>query len=645
VPEQMALGSGDPSWIGEYRLISRLGEGGQGVVYLAEAPSGARVVVKLLRTEGLRDAAARARLAREVSAARTVARFCTAQVIEARVDGEWPFIVSEYVEGPTLAEQVTGSGPLSGSPLDRLAIGTATALAAIHQARIVHRDFKPGNVVLGPDGARVIDFGIAHDLAGDVTATAPMLGTPAYTAPEQITSGAVGPPADMFAWASTMAFAATGHSPFAAGTPVAQMHQVVHGQPDLSGVPQPLGTVLYRCLAKDPALRPTAEQVLLQLLGGAREDASAVAFPGARVDQEPADAWPTAGAATATAASAGAPTAGAASGWAAAAPAAQAPPSQPLPLKPWSAAAGGVTAVLSVPPTGRAGGGVPGPHDNRLPFDDRAFDDRPFGDRPFSDRPFDDDRVFDDRGFDDGGFDDRRPFDDRMHQEPDPRQQWRPQVWQPSAPDRDWDRDEPPRRGRRLGPLSRLVTAVLLLVVLAAGIRWGGALRAIVTGQAGATTAATAPAKAVPAGAGHGGTAGTASMTGMGGPAASGMATGAMGGTPNVPAGFAGTWSGRIAQPPGSGNTFPVTLTLNVGASRGTLNLPTLGCAARLTVAGPVTADQQLPLTEQTTSDPRGKCAGSAQITLTPGGQGTMGFFWQDAANSGNTASATLTRN
>ncbi|HEY6797156.1 MAG TPA: serine/threonine-protein kinase, partial [Kineosporiaceae bacterium] len=274
MPEQMALGSADPSWMGEYRLIGRLGEGGQGVVYLATAPSGARVVVKLLRMEGLADPAARSRLAREVNAARTVARFCTAQVIEARLEGEQPFIVSEYVEGPTLAEHVRTRGPLSGSALDRLAIGTATALAAIHQARIVHRDFKPGNVILGPDGARVIDFGIAHDLVGDATATAPLLGTPAFTAPEQINASAVGPAADMFAWASTMAFAATGYSPFHGATPVAQLHQVLTVDPDLSGVPQPLGAVLARCLAKNPAHRPTAEQVLLHLLGGVRADAS-----------------------------------------------------------------------------------------------------------------------------------------------------------------------------------------------------------------------------------------------------------------------------------------------------------------------------------------------------------------------------------
>lgn len=274
MPLQTALGPADPSRIGDYLLICRLGEGGQGVVYLAAAPSGARVVLKLLRTGAAGGPGARALLVREVNAARAVARFCTAQVLDAQLDGERPYIVSEYVEGPTLEEHVRNVGPLEGSALDRLAIGTVTALAAIHQARIVHRDVKPGNVVLGPDGVRVIDFGVAYDQAGDVEATVPLLGTPAFVAPEQVTSGEVGPAADLFAWASTMVFAVTGHSPFEAGTAVAQLHRVVNGEPDLTGVPEPLCQILSRCFAKHPADRPTAEQVLLWLLRGMNHDAT-----------------------------------------------------------------------------------------------------------------------------------------------------------------------------------------------------------------------------------------------------------------------------------------------------------------------------------------------------------------------------------
>lgn len=148
------LRPGDPRTLGRYELVGRLGAGGQGAVYLGRSPAGDLVAVKLLRADLAEDTGARARFVREAMAARQVARFCAAQVLDADVAGDRPFIVSEYVEGPSLLRLVRERGPLSGAALDRLAIGTATALVAIHQAGIVHRDLKPANVLAAPDGPR-----------------------------------------------------------------------------------------------------------------------------------------------------------------------------------------------------------------------------------------------------------------------------------------------------------------------------------------------------------------------------------------------------------------------------------------------------------------------------------------------------------
>jgi len=182
------------------------------------------------------------------------------------VDGDRPYVVSEYVEGVSLEELVRTQGPRVPGALDRIAVGTVTALAAIHKAGIAHRDFKPSNVLLGPDGPRVIDFGIARAL--DIsTAPGMVIGTPAYMSPEQLSGRPVGTAADVFSWALTMAFAATGEPPFGEDNHTAVMYRIVNSRPRLDGVPQPLRTVLERCLAKEADERPTAAQVLDMLLG------------------------------------------------------------------------------------------------------------------------------------------------------------------------------------------------------------------------------------------------------------------------------------------------------------------------------------------------------------------------------------------
>ncbi|MDX6743013.1 serine/threonine-protein kinase [Actinocorallia sp. A-T 12471] len=262
-----ALVAGDPGEVGGYVLVGRLGEGGQGVVYLGRSPSGRQVAVKLLSAGFSGDEAARVRFVRELETARRVADFCTARVIAADVYGDRPYIVSEYVRGRSLHELIRADGVRAGADLHRLAIGTVTALAAIHRAGIVHRDFKPPNVIVGEDGPRVIDFGIARALDGMATMRSHTVGTPAYMAPEQVAGLPLGPATDMFAWASTLVFAATGAPPFGADSIPAVLHRVLHAEPDVSALPPELAGIVRACLAKDPELRPTAAQTLMRLLG------------------------------------------------------------------------------------------------------------------------------------------------------------------------------------------------------------------------------------------------------------------------------------------------------------------------------------------------------------------------------------------
>ncbi|MEV0595469.1 serine/threonine protein kinase [Nonomuraea cavernae] len=252
----------DPASLGAFRLAGRLGEGGQGVVYLAHGPDGEPVAVKLLSTG---DAETRARLARELAALESVASFCTARVLDASTDGPRPYVVSEFVDGPSLTDRVRERGPLRGGDLERLVVGTATALAAIHAAGVVHRDFKPANVLLGPDGPRVVDFGIAR-AEGAATLTSGLIGTPAYLAPEQIGGSPASAASDVFGWAATMVFAATGRSPFGADTVPAVLHRVLHAEPDLSSLPPRLRDLIAASLAKDPSRRPSARDLMLTLV-------------------------------------------------------------------------------------------------------------------------------------------------------------------------------------------------------------------------------------------------------------------------------------------------------------------------------------------------------------------------------------------
>ncbi|WP_199487060.1 serine/threonine-protein kinase [Actinomadura logoneensis] len=302
---------GDPERLGELRLVGRLGSGGQGVVYLGDGPDGP-VAVKLLHERLLGDPRARARFVRELSLLPRVAGFCTARFLGTGVHGDRPYLVSEYVPGPSLRELVAERGPRRGTDLDRLAVSSVTALAAIHRAGIVHRDVNPRNILLGPDGPRVIDFGVARALDGAPALMGPsavtgpsalltggLVGTPAYMAPEQFSGGPVGPAADLFCWAATLVFAASGEDPFGSGPTTAVIYRVMSRNPDLSALPPHLAGLAAACLAKDPASRPTAESVLLTLLGApagdvpeARSGRQAAAEPSSVPPGEPSSAPP-----------------------------------------------------------------------------------------------------------------------------------------------------------------------------------------------------------------------------------------------------------------------------------------------------------------------------------------------------------------
>ncbi|SDH05470.1 WD40 repeat domain-containing serine/threonine protein kinase [Nonomuraea jiangxiensis] len=268
----------DLGQIADYRITGFLGEGGQGAVYRGLSPSGGQVAIKVLHDRLSDDTEARRRFFRQVDLARRVAPFCTARVLDMGMHDERPYIVSEYVSGDSLERVVRRDGPRTGGGLERLAIATATALAAIHRAGVVHRDLKPGNVILGPEGPVVIDFGISRAL--DHTATmAGAVGTPGYMAPEQISGEQVGPAADVFSWAATMVFAATGRRAFAGESVPAVLHALLYDSPDLTGVPQSLLPLVTACLDKNPERRLSADDLVRTLTGDATAPVSPAPAP------------------------------------------------------------------------------------------------------------------------------------------------------------------------------------------------------------------------------------------------------------------------------------------------------------------------------------------------------------------------------
>lgn len=251
-----------PERLGRYVLGEKLGEGGMGVVYLGYDADKQPVAIKVLRQGVPGEATARRRLAREVDTMRLVRSPYVAEVLDADVSGEPPYIVTQYVAGRTLENIVASEGPLRKADLARLARGLAAALVAVHGASVVHRDLKPGNVMMVDGEPVVIDFGIAQASdATRLTMTGMFMGTPGYLAPEVIEGRGSGPEADVHSWGATMAYAATGRPPFGTGQFETIFYRIVHGQPDLDGVPDPLLPLVLQALSRDPARRPSATQL------------------------------------------------------------------------------------------------------------------------------------------------------------------------------------------------------------------------------------------------------------------------------------------------------------------------------------------------------------------------------------------------
>jgi serine/threonine protein kinase len=260
------LQSEDPRQVGRYQLLGRLGAGGMGEVFLGQSPGGRLVAVKLIRGELAADREFRVRFAREVAAARHVSGMFTAPVVDADLDAPRPWLVTAYVPGPSLAEAVDTQGPLPLSSVLTLAAGLAEGLEAIHAEGMVHRDLKPSNVLLASDGPRIIDFGISR--AADATALTRaniFVGSPGYMSPEQAMGEEVGPASDIFSLGAVLTFAAVGASPFGDGTVTTLLYRVAHDRPATEGLPAQLRPLVERCLAKDPRMRPTPDQLLGEL--------------------------------------------------------------------------------------------------------------------------------------------------------------------------------------------------------------------------------------------------------------------------------------------------------------------------------------------------------------------------------------------
>ncbi|MGW7169449.1 protein kinase domain-containing protein [Streptomyces sp. NPDC054884] len=266
------LRSSDPAHIAEHRLLGRLGAGGMGVVYLARTPGGALVALKVLLAEYAEEPGFKERFRREVEVARRVDSPWAVPLVDADADAEAPWLATAFVPGPSLGEAVSGYGPLSEAGVRLLGARLAEALGEVHRAGLVHRDLKPGNVLIAHDGPRLIDFGIARapeDTA--LTATGLVIGTPGYLSPEQATGPGgddIGSASDVFSLGCVLAFAATGRAPFGTGAVDALLYRAAHDPADLDGIPAALREVVEACLEKDPARRPDAAELVRRLTAG-----------------------------------------------------------------------------------------------------------------------------------------------------------------------------------------------------------------------------------------------------------------------------------------------------------------------------------------------------------------------------------------
>jgi predicted Ser/Thr protein kinase len=275
LPEQPFDADDPPPRIGRYEVLSPLGGGGMAAVYLARGDNGRQVAVKLIRPDLAANEGFRQRFEREATYARRPRQAYIAPVLDSGYHQGRPFLVTEYIEGPTLEQAVRERGPMPAYEVEQLGEQVASALAAIHAVDLVHRDLKPSNVILGRTGPRVIDFGIARALddSGGLTSQNVRLGTPSYMAPEQFDDDAeVGKPADVFAWGGLLVFASTGRPPFGTASNLKEVdvlaHRIATREPKLDALEEPLRTLVRAAMAKDPDRRPTARDLVRRLSSG-----------------------------------------------------------------------------------------------------------------------------------------------------------------------------------------------------------------------------------------------------------------------------------------------------------------------------------------------------------------------------------------
>ncbi|WP_017540152.1 serine/threonine-protein kinase [Nocardiopsis halophila] len=277
------LDSEDPRALGPHRLVARIGAGGMGTVYAARTNGGALIAVKTVHPEYAGDPEFRARFAREIALIRRVRSPYVPLFFGSDLESPTPWLATEYVSGPTLRSHVRENGPLDPARLAAFAAASAEALRAIHGAGVVHRDLKPGNVILSPDGPKILDFGIAHlpDETG-LTRTGGLVGTPGWTSPERYRGASATDRSDVFAWGGLVAFAGTGRPPFGTGNPAVLAHRVAESAPDVDGLPPAFHDLVIPALHKDPDLRPTAAAVLRASLRLSTSDRT----PGGEADDD-----------------------------------------------------------------------------------------------------------------------------------------------------------------------------------------------------------------------------------------------------------------------------------------------------------------------------------------------------------------------
>ncbi|MFJ6084359.1 serine/threonine-protein kinase [Streptomyces sp. NPDC092369] len=282
------LGVDEPTVVGPYRLLGRLGSGGMGRVYLGRSAGGRTVAVKIVHPHFALDEEFRARFRREVDAARRVGGAWTAPVLDADPQAAVPWVATAYAAGPSLTGAVTDGGPLPAPSVRVLGAGLAEALTAVHELGLVHRDVKPSNVLLTLDGPLLIDFGIARatDGTASLTSTGVSIGSPGYMSPEQILGKGATAAADVFSLGAVLAYAATGEPPFPGDSSAALLYRVVHEPPELGSLEGELREVVESCLVKDPTARPTPPELARRLApeGAARLVAGGW-LPGALVEQ------------------------------------------------------------------------------------------------------------------------------------------------------------------------------------------------------------------------------------------------------------------------------------------------------------------------------------------------------------------------